>query len=390
LPQVDSILTQFSASTGTTAHARTPSSFVAAPRIAINGRFLTQKLSGVQRFAIETVQAIDALLDSDVYQSLRSRIEIVAPKNARDLSLKNILIRRVGFFSGYAWEQSELPLNTVGQLLLNLCILGPLLTRNQVIVVHDASVRAVPENFARRFRIVYDFLIPRLLARADSIVTVSEFSRREVAKWYGADINKIAVCYEGGEHINAVRADVNALDRFGLRRKKYFLGVGVASNKNNETLIAAFLQAGLCDALLVLTGERSESVHRRFVDVQAKGVRPVGYVSDGELRTLYENAVALIYPSRYEGFGLPPLEAMNCGCPVVISDQPALIEISGGASLQCGVDDIAELARLIKMLHSDLVLRERLKAAGLAHARRFTWHNTAQMFLNHCIRLANQ
>jgi len=234
----------------------------------------------------------------------------------------------------------------------------------------------------------YDFLIPRLLARADSIVTVSEFSRREVVKWYGADIDKIAVCYEGGEHINAVRADVNALDRFGLRQKKYFLGVGVASNKNNETLIPAFLQAGLCDALLVLTGERSESVHGRFVDVQAKGVRPVGYVSDGELRTLYENAIALIYPSRYEGFGLPPLEAMNCGCPVVISDQPALTEISGGASLQCGVDDVAELARLIKILHSDPVLRERLKAAGIAHARRFTWHNTAQMLLDHCIRLA--
>jgi glycosyltransferase involved in cell wall biosynthesis len=369
------------------ASIKMPLASVAAPWIAINGRFLTQKISGVQRFAVETVHAIDALLDADTYQALRGRVEIVAPAKARDLPLKNIPLRRVGVFSGYTWEQFELPLYTAGRLLLNLCMLGPLLTRYQIVVVHDATVRALPDNFARRFRKVYGALIPHLLARAALVVTVSEFSRQEIIKWYSADFNKITICYEGADHINAVTADPTAIDRLGLRGKRYFLGVGVASNKNNETLIPAFLQANLDDTLLVLTGERNDSVHGRLVDIQENTVRAVGYVSDAELRTLYEHAIALVYPSRYEGFGLPPLEAMNCGCPVIISDQPALIEISGGAALQCGIDDVSEFARLLRALHSDPTLRERLKTAGFAHARNFTWQKTAQALLNCCLKL---
>ena len=359
----------------------------AAPRIAINGRFLTQKTWGVQRFAIETVRAIDALLDADPYRALKGHIEIIAPAEARDFPLKNIPLRRAGFFSGYVWEQFEFPLHASGRLLLNLCMLGPLLMQHQIVVVHDATVRALPDNFSPRFRAAYGFLIPRLCARADLVVTVSEFSRQEIGKWYGADIGKIPICYEGGDHISATTADPTALDRFGLRDKKYFLGVGVtSSNKNIEMVLAAFLQAKLGDTLLVLTGESSVSVHGQLTNMQAENVRKVGHVSDPELRTLYQHALALTYPSRYEGFGLPPQEAMNCGCPVIISDQPALVEICGDAALQCGVDDVAELTRLMRALHSDPALRERLKIAGFERARQFTWHKTARNLLDHCLK----
>ena len=98
---------------------------MSAPRIAINGRFLTQRSSGVQRFAMEAIKAIDALLDGD-YAALKGRIEIFAPREARDFPLKNIPLRRVGFSSGYAWEQFEFPFHAAGRLLLNLCMLGPL------------------------------------------------------------------------------------------------------------------------------------------------------------------------------------------------------------------------------------------------------------------------
>lgn len=360
----------------------------AAPRIVINGRFLTQKTWGVQRFAIETVHAIDTLLDTDAYRALKGRVEIIAPPQARDFPLRNIPLRRAGYFSGYVWEQFELPLHASGRLLLNLCMLGPLLTRHQILVVHDATVRALPDNFSPRFRAAYGFLIPRLCARADLVVTVSEFSRQEIGKWYGADIGKIPICYEGGDHISATTADPTALDRFGLRDKKFFLGVGVtSSNKNIEMVLAAFRQAKLGDTLLVLTGESSVSVHGRLTDVQSENVRKVGHVSDPDLRTLYEHALALTYPSRYEGFGLPPQEAMNCGCPVIISDQPALVEISGAAALQCGVDDVAALTRLMREVHSDPALRERLKFAGLECARHFTWRKTAQNLLDHCLKV---
>jgi glycosyltransferase involved in cell wall biosynthesis len=365
-----------------------PSVTRAAPRIAINGRFLTQKTSGVQRFAIETVHAIDALLDTDAFRALKGHIEIIAPRGARDFPLKNIPLRYTGFFSGYAWEQCELPRYAAGRLLLNLCALGPLLTRHQIVVMHDATVRALPDNFSFRFRTVYDILIPRLCARADLLVTVSEFSRQEIGKWYGADIDKMPICYEGGDHITNVPADPTVLDRFGLRDKKFLLGVGVVStNKNIDILLTAFQQARLEDTLLVLTGAHNDSVHGRLANIQSENVRTVGYVSDAELRALYEHALALTYPSRYEGFGLPPLEAMNCGCPVIISDQPALVEISGDAALQCGVDDVGALTRLMRSVHSDAALRERLKLAGLKRARHFTWNKTACMLLDCCLRV---
>jgi glycosyltransferase involved in cell wall biosynthesis len=113
----------------------------------------------------------------------------------------------------------------------------------------------------------------------------------------------------------------------------------------------------------------------------------VGFISDSDLRTLYEHALALVFPSFYEGFGLPPLEAMTCGCPVIISKQPALLEVCGDAALHCRADDAAQIARHMQALHSDAGLRARLSAAGKARAQRFTWQATARMLLDHCLAL---
>jgi glycosyltransferase involved in cell wall biosynthesis len=360
----------------------------ALPKIAINGRFLTQRASGVQRFAAEAIKAIDAQLDSDAYRALKGRIEILAPPKARDFPLKNIPLRRVGFFSGYIWEQLEFPLHAGGRLLLNLCMLGPLIARHQIVVVHDATVRALPNNFSSRFRAAYGFLIPRLCRRADLVVTVSEFSRQEIGKWYGANIDTMPVCYEGGDHITAVDADNSIIDRLGLKGKQFFLGVGVDSvNKNIKTVFEAFQRAKIPNVMLVLTGAKEDRVFGQFDLVESDGVRLVGFVPDTDLRALYEHALALVFPSFYEGFGLPPLEAMNCDCPVIISEQPALLEVCGDAALHCRADDAAQLALHLQALHGDPALRARLVAAGQQRASRFTWQATARSLLDHCLAL---
>jgi len=358
------------------------------PRIAINGRFLTQRLSGVQRFATEVITAIDTLLDGD-YAALKGRIELIAPKTARDFPLKNIPLRRVGFSAGYFWEQVEFPLHAWGQLQLNLCMLGPLVSKHQIVVVHDATVRALPDNFSPRFRAAYGFLIPRLCKRADLAVTVSEFSRQEIGKLYGADIRKMPVCYEGGDHITAVPADKTVLERLDLVGRKFFLGVGVDSaNKNIARVAEAFHQAKLADAVLVLTGAKDARVFGQINLQNGDGVRMVGFVSDAELRALYENALALVFPSHYEGFGLPPIEAMTCGCPVVISNQPALLEVCGDAALHCDATDTGQIMRHMQALYSDPDLRARLSAAGHQRVRRFTWSATARFLLDRCMAVA--
>jgi glycosyltransferase involved in cell wall biosynthesis len=360
---------------------------MSTPRIAINGRFLTQRASGVQRFAMETIKAIDALLDRD-YATLKGRIEILAPEKARDFPLKNIPLKRVGFSSGYAWEQFEFPFHSAGRLQLNLCMLGPLVSRHQLLVVHDATVRALPDNFSSQFRAAYGFLLPRLCARAELPVTVSEFSRQEIGKYYGADITRMPVCHEGGDHITAVQADLSVLKRLDLVGRKFFLGVGVDSaNKNIASVVAAFHKAKLDDTVLVLTGAKDPKVFGQIDHIRSDDVRMVGFVSDSDLRALYENALALVFPSFYEGFGLPPLEAMTCGCPVIISEQPALLEVCGDAALHCRADDTAAITKHMQALHSDAGLRARLKVAGQQRASRFTWKATARMLLDHCLAL---
>jgi glycosyltransferase involved in cell wall biosynthesis len=355
------------------------------PAIVINGRFLTQPMTGVQRFAVEAIKAIDGLIDSGEYASLDGHIEILAPAGAREFPLRHIPVRRCGIGRGYFWEQMELPLHVRGRFLVNLCILGPLLVRHQMVVVHDATVRALPWNFSPSFRAVYNFLIPNLCRRSRCAVTVSEFSRRELGKWYGLDYTKMPVCFEGGDHLADLAPDRSIVERLGLAGRKFFLTVGIGRNKNVENLIEAFHRAGLPDTALVLTGKRYGWNGGMISPANMDGVIQAGHVNDAELRALYEQAVALTFPSRYEGFGLPPVEAMTCGCPVIISDQPALVEVAGGAALQCGPDDVDALAGLMRQVHDDAPLRTKMIDAGRVRAAKFTWRATARILLDLCL-----
>ena len=358
--------------------------------IVINGRFLTQPMTGVQRFATEVSKAIDKLIDNGEYGDLAGRIEILAPRAARDFSLPHIPLRRVGVGNGYFWEQIELPLYSRGRLLLNFCGLGPVVTRNQIVVVHDATPLARPSTFSPRFRAAHKFLVPRLCRRALGTATVSEFSRKEIGKWYGVDTSAMSVCYLGADHVGKLVADNSIIERFGLAGRTFFLCVGIGHNKNHEVLSAAFAQAGLPDSLLVYTGRPNPKINALRDDVVVDGVCYAGRVSDSELRALYAHAVALVFPSYYEGFGLPPIEAMVCGCPAIISNQPALVEMAGDAALQCRPDDVDELARLMRLVHDDRALRERLIAAGRVRSARFTWESTARSLLDQFLSVVKQ
>lgn len=346
----------------------------------LNGRFLTQSTTGVQRYAVDLVKALDMLIDCGLIDSNHYSFCLLSPKNVRyDLNLKHIPLRQVGHFKGHFWEQIELPLYAHDGFLINLCNTAPLLKFNQVVTIHDASVYGFPQAYSIAFRIWYKLLFKWLGATSRKIVTDSAFSKEELAKYCGIKKDKMHVVYLGKEHILAVRPDDSILRRHDLMSKRFVLAVSSMNpNKNFKSIVQAMELLGSMRFDTVIAGGTNPNVFSRSDVSLSDNVRHVGYVSDGELRALYEHASCFVYPSFYEGFGLPPLEAMACGCPVLVSQAASLPEVCGDAALYCDPHDPEDIAEKIRLLMSDEALRAELRQKGLERAMQFTWDKCAK------------
>jgi len=348
-------------------------------QIVINGRFLSRQQTGVDRFAIESIRALDELLVANDLALEHMSFEIIAPSQAHaPTGLRRIEFRQVGRLQGHLWEQLELARALKGRRLLNLCNTGPLLVRRQAVVIHDAATVRVPDAYTPAFRLSYRILMPVLGRRADSVMTVSDFSRRELDACWGIAADGVAVVAEGGEHLLREPADTSVLARHGLRPEAYLLAVGsLAPHKNLLALLRAVSSPSELPIDLVIAGGSNSKIFAGVDFPVSTRVHRLGYVSDRELRALYESALAFVFPSRYEGFGLPPLEAMACGCPVVSSSAASLPEVCGDAALMVDLDDPMALRKAIERIIAEPALREGLRAAGLRRAAEFGWHRAA-------------
>ena len=347
--------------------------------LAVNGRFLARRPTGVDRFARELLRALDGLIRAGDPAVGGTRAAIVAPPGATaPPALAAIGFETFGRLSGHAWEQLELPRAVRGRLLLNLCNTAPLATRRQAVVIHDAATARVPAAFTRRFRGAYAVLMPALGRRADRVLTVSQFSRDELQACWGIRGERVRVVPEGAEHLLREPADRTVIERHGLFAGGYLLAVGsVVPHKNLSVLLRGAAIGGPLPLEIAIAGGTDPRVFRAAGLPVPTGVRWLGVVSDAQLRALYENAAAFVFPSRYEGFGLPPLEAMACGCPVVASSAASIPEVCGDAALYFDCDDPAALRAALDRLLRDPALRERLRVAGLVRAAGFTWTRAA-------------
>jgi glycosyltransferase involved in cell wall biosynthesis len=257
------------------------------------------------------------------------------------------------------------------------------LVRRQLLTIHDASVFAVPEAYSPMFRHYYRLILPYLARRVERVFTVSRFSASELKRWTGIPEEKIRITPGGHDHILATAADPDVLSRHRLGHKPYVLAVGsLARHKNLEAVFAAMQLLGQQGWDYVIAGPVNPRIFGEVPRGAPTVAKQLGYVTDAELRALYEGAACLVYPSRYEGFGLPPLEAMACGCPVIVSRSASLPEVCGEAALYVDADDHQQLAAAIRRVMCEENLATRLRQLGRERAGQWTWARSADLALS--------
>jgi len=348
--------------------------------VYINGRFLTRPVTGVERYAIEVVKAFDSLIDCGEIDIKKYSFLIVTPKRIKDIFLlKHIPLKKIGMLSGHLWEQVELPLYARGGLLLSLCNASTLFRRNQIVTIHDAAFAAYPSAFSLIFRTWYKILSTNLGKIANKIITDSFFSKADLQRYCGIPGEKIKVIYCGGNHLLKVDANKEILIRNSLTQRPYVLAVGTATfNKNFHAIVNSIDLLKEMNVDLVIVGGNKPTVFKQAPLPYSRNTKYLGYVSDAELRALYEGAACYVHPSLYEGFGLPPLEAMACRCPVILSGRGSLPEVFGDAALYCNAFDSEDIANKIRQLIGDKTLQENFRQKGSTFANRFSWKQCAK------------
>ena len=356
------------------------------PNLLLNARFLSRAPTGVDRVATELASAllqIDLPKGFGGLSATRPLGDISAPSE-RPAELLGIVEPSSSQLKGQLWEQLHLARYRPNDWLLSLCNMGPIFRQRQVALIHDAQVFRQPDSYSRAFRAWYHVAQPTLGHRAASVLTVSEHSKAEIEAFKIAQVGKVKVVHNGADHILRVKPDADTLQRHGLSAKGYFLTIGsLAPHKNLARLVQAAGMRQDRSIPLVIAGGGNSAVFSSHGLKPSADVRMLGRVSDGELRVLYEQAYALVFPSITEGFGLPPAEAMFCGCPVIATTGGAVPEVCGDAGLAVDPFDVQGWADAMDRLSKDTDLRNRLIARGHERIAPFTWRAAAASLVSH-------
>ncbi|HFQ4952807.1 TPA: glycosyltransferase family 4 protein [Vibrio vulnificus] len=307
--------------------------------IYVNGRFLSQNITGVQRFALS--QLVILSKSHDVY--------VLVPRNA-DVSLIPIGIKHkiIGRFTGHLWEQFDLAWyllqKSCSSILYTFSGLPPLLYKNNIFTIHDVSFRFNPDWFRLSYRLWYNLAYKIAIPRAKKVLTVSEYSKLEIQRYYTVSDNKISIVYNSiPERKDRIKNQLNKSDGF-----RYILLVSsVEPRKNISRFIDAFLELKDNDYKLLVVGGGGNVFKQAAKKINHSKVMFLGYVDDEKLAELYTNADAFAYPSLYEGFGIPPLEAMSFGCPCIVSNVSSIPEVCGDAAIYFNPLDVESIKRAL-------------------------------------------
>jgi glycosyltransferase involved in cell wall biosynthesis len=352
-------------------------------RIGIDAHAIGERKTGNERFISHVVRELQAICDHNLvlyftdpvsaglWRSDRVLVRVLRPKQP---------VLRIALALPIAARRDRL------DVLLVQYTGPPILSCPLVTVVHDISFASHPEYFHWSQAAWMRLAIPWTMRRAARVVTVSDFSRAEIERRYGFYDDQIVVAYDGVDPAFAEPAELQS-----PVAPPFFLAVGnLQPRKNLETLIRAF----------ALLKQRNPAIREKLVIVgqdfyQANGIRTLGdelvrsgaivfagYVDDPTLVSLLQAATAFAYPSAYEGFGLPVVEAMAAGVPVLVSDIPVMSEVAGDGALRVDAFDVPAWAVALERVTLDADLRRNLTDAGTRRSRDFPWRKCAETILD--------
>jgi glycosyltransferase involved in cell wall biosynthesis len=349
--------------------------------IYFNGKFYAGGLNGVHRVADRLIREVDGLLAARAAADRRPATLFLPARHQWRPELQAIRVVEQADGHKQLWEQAKLPRRAADGFLVNLCNLAPIAHRNKLLMLHDAQFLFPDSSYPLRQRIGYKLLTPLMARTSRRVLTVSNYSRQMLDLLHVSEEQRTMVLYNGADHILEAAPDREILARLGLTQGGFVLLFGSHKRYKNVQVVFEAFAAGSLDQLdLVVIGPDRAELERGGLTVPG-AVRFAGRAGDGELRALYENALCLAFPSRTEGFGLPPVEAMLCDCPSVVAPAGAIPEVCRDAALYADVDDPAGWAAMIRRYATDGALRRQKVESGRSRAACFTWAQAGRTLL---------
>lgn len=363
-------------------------------RIAIDAHTVGTKLGGNESYAVNLIEAlaeIDSLNHYTIYvttDEARERFGSRWPNFKVRSTLPHTPLIRIPLTLS-----AELRKNPVDVLHVQFTA-PPFCPCPVVVSIHDLSFEHLPQTFKRRSRTQLRLTVRHSARRAARILSLSEHTRRDIIETYGINPQRVtAIPLAAPDHFGPI------IDNRELQRVRHNYGIdgdyilsvsSIQPRKNLARLVRAYASLrgdGSADKLpkLVLVGKRAwlyDETLRALDETNVKdAVILTGYVPESDLRALYSDALCFVYPSYFEGFGLPPLEAMKCGAPVIVGNRTSLPEVVGDAALTVDPFEVDAIAGAIRNLINDSALRRELSVKGQARAQEFNWRDTARKTL---------
>lgn len=341
------------------------------PAILINGRIFEFPITGVGRFCYEVISEMDKMVDP-------GEILLAVPRDAKNIpELSNIEVRTIGKHTGIYWEQIELPIFVKNNncKCISMSSSVPLLTPDYVLI-HDISLKVNRDkngDLKDKMKIWWPLLQYKIgIKKSEVLFTDTYFQKTEFEREYKTN-REIIVAYAGWQHMDRISCDDNIIKKLGLENKEYLFAVSTrAKNKNFKWILKVAEQHS--DILFVIAGKLDTKYFSDATELDSlPNIVATGYVSDSQMKSLMKNAKAFLYPSIYEGFGIPPLEAMSVGTKAIVAKSSCLPEVYE--------DTVYYIDPYNYNIDFDALLNQNVEKAEKV-LKKYSWEKTARVILD--------